>query len=755
MPATNSKNGAWAKRWRAAFLVLQRNRLVVLALCCLSAVWWADVPSISGAFVFIVSVVLAASIFRWRFVFFVALAILCATMHHRRVVRESNLHEALLQKSSVEGVFYIQTPPRKSSQTWSAFAFVDGKKFEVQGRNPAPSMGTALYGKGFVEPWRKPRNEGEFDHPNWLRRKGVVATIRLQQVVEDPSQTHKLLQWLDGMRLKLRHSITSGLAPESNEAKVILAMVIGEQPGQDDEILSAFRLSGTLHLFSVSGQHVNLVAIILWLVLRILRVPRRYAIGLLIPSIFLYAYVTGASPPAIRAAWMATVFLAAFWFQRKPNLLAALSIVMLFALFLDSHLIFLAGVQLSYGVVAAISIGLSLCNHRIQRWSLMDDYLPRELYTSWQERWVSFKRGTAQSLAASSSACLGSAPLSILHFGMITPISVLANLLMTPFVGMILGLALLSVTLNPIFPSAVMVINRLNGLVARICIGISEVCADIPGAHRQYSFNQPPHDTIRIFDLPRGGAATMLQLKNADLLLDTGSIRDKKTLIASLAYFGCSPDCFLLSHAEAGHVGSAENLLSKLPVQQIISPVAESRAASFRRLVSAANSRQVPLLLAQPTVLSLSDQVKCRFIPTPGCSDKRLIADDRVCLHLLDFHGFTILFAHDASPSDLRDLWPTFSPPIDVLVLGRHELFSWPIDSWPVNPPRVVIASHADFPSSERLPVAWSQQLESQGIHVLSQNDTGMVSIHVNQQSELCLRGFLAKEWKLSRRLHD
>ena len=56
---------------------------------------------------------------------------------------------------------------------------------------------------------------------------------------------------------------------------------------------------------------------------------------------------------------MAAVFLGAFVFRRRPDALNSLGAVLLATLLWDGRLLFQTGVQLSYGVVAAIIIGAS------------------------------------------------------------------------------------------------------------------------------------------------------------------------------------------------------------------------------------------------------------------------------------------------------------------------------------------------------------------------------------------------------------
>ncbi len=52
-------------------------------------------------------------------------------------------------------------------------------------------------------------------------------------------------------------------------------MTLGSRSDTRDEIIDSFRTSGTLHIFAVSGLHVGLIGIILWLLLTPLPIDRR------------------------------------------------------------------------------------------------------------------------------------------------------------------------------------------------------------------------------------------------------------------------------------------------------------------------------------------------------------------------------------------------------------------------------------------------------------------------------------------------
>ena len=160
--------------------------------------------------------------------------------------------------------------------------------------------------------------------------------------------------------------------------------------------------------------------------------------SVLLPLIFGYSWITGNSAPAVRSAWMAAVFLGAFVFRRRPDLLNALGAVLLAAMLWDGRLLFQPGVQLSYGVVAAIAVGTAWAAKTFAWMAVPELYLPTQLMSRWQTFWLRLRQKTAQSLSVSLAAGVGSAPLTAFHFGLVTPVSVLAGLVLVPLVFVLL-----------------------------------------------------------------------------------------------------------------------------------------------------------------------------------------------------------------------------------------------------------------------------------------------------------------------------
>ena len=613
-----------------------------------------------------------------------------------------------------------------------------------EGRGEAPVAGAVVAARGNFGPLPVPRNPGEFDWGAWLTNLGVAAVFqaRWQETVTTG--------WWAELGAKIRHGfrdrMTAGLANDSEEAIVIRAVGIGETPPDADMLIAAFRNSGTLHVFSVSGLHVTMVGSIGWFVLGWLGVPRRRAVFALLPLVFGYSWITGNSPPSVRAAWMAAVFLGAFVFRRRPDLLNALGAVLLGTLLWDGRLLFQAGVQLSYGVVAAIAVGMSWTT-RIFAWMAQPEmYLPRHLMTRWQSGWFKLRRHTAQSLSVSLAATVGSAPLTAYHFALVAPVSVLANLVLVPLVFVMLAVGLAAVAVSPVFPALTCGVNRLNGWVARATVGSAALCAAIPGGHFHVVRDKRPR--LVVYDLGRGaGAACFSGGTGGAVLIDCGSSQGfKRCVMPSLRALGIEPDSVVLSHPDGGHLGGGAAVWQAFPIRQALMPVRLSRSPAYRAWQEDAPKAGIRMNLAtSPGRLDFPDGASLAILYAPEPDAVNVKADDRAAVYRLHWHGWKLLFTSDAGVGTERKMLDHGTDvAADVIIAGRHTSDLTLCDAFlDAVKPRVIIASNSSFPATEKLAPRTVDYWKSRGIQVLDQGVTGAVTVRVDDAGNLRLEGFL------------
>ncbi len=412
------------------------------------------------------------------------------------------------------------------------------------------------------------RNPGGFDRRERLRNEGVVANFRASEMRSE-QWTGPVSQKAAEFKKAFREGIVAGLDENGIEAKTIRAVVLGERARDSLELVESFRKSGTLHVFTVSGLHVAMLGSIVWFLLKWSGVSRRWAIPAIVAVMFGYVWLTGNGPAAVRAAWMGTVLLGAFALRRRMDLLNTLGAVLLVAILLDPRVIRMPGVQLSYGVVAAIGL-LTVFTRKCFEWiAVEENFLPVSETGWWRRNWLVVRRKLADGLAVSTAATLGSTPLTILHFGLLTPVSVIATVVLVPLVYILLSAALASAFINPLWEGASVFINRRNAAVASFCVDTSGFFASLPGASTATRF--PTEDTLIIYDLQFGASAACFAPAGGNaVLLDTGGNYSLRSEVGpSLRRLGIEPDSVILTHPDAGHVGSPALVDEMFPLRQV------------------------------------------------------------------------------------------------------------------------------------------------------------------------------------------
>ena len=127
----------------------------------------------------------------------------------------------------------------------------------------------------------------------------------------------------------------------------------------------------------------------------------------------------------------------------------------------------------------------------------------------------------------SLAAWPGSLLLILWYFHLVTPISLLANLVVVPIAFFVLAIALLSLLSAPLLPWLAVIFNNANWTLATLVIGIVHLFAQIPGGH---FYVERPHwpekllAEITVLDLG-AGAAIHIHTRNADWLFESHPFR--------------------------------------------------------------------------------------------------------------------------------------------------------------------------------------------------------------------------------------
>src|SRR5215470_7055170 len=398
----------------------------------------------------------------------------------------------------VTSVGCVITEPKIASSGFTTFLF-KLRSIEFEGRTEqthavwqvrwkgAPEFGDELKFFGTAEPIAPPRNPGEFDMRAYLARHDVRRMLFARYPEDGTLIRHgganPILRAAQASRKWMQNALCRGLDDAPEVKSFISGIVLGIRHDSPEDIEESFQQTGTIHLFAVAGLHVGIVAALLWVLATIARLPRKRAAAFIIPSLFFYAAVTGLHIPALRAAVMASILVGAYFFERKAFLPNSLAAAAFFILCWNTNELFSTGFQLSFAVVGAIVLFADPLFRLFQRRVAPDPFLPQSLLSG-PRRWMHATyewlcRGASVSLAA----WIGSLPLILWYFHLVTPISLLANLVVVPTAFFVLAVALLSLMTTPPVPWVALVFNNANWTLATLVIGIVHLFAQIPGGH--------------------------------------------------------------------------------------------------------------------------------------------------------------------------------------------------------------------------------------------------------------------------------
>jgi competence protein ComEC len=306
-----------------------------------------------------------------------------------------------------------------------------------------------------------------------------------------------------------------GLEDDPRIADFLAGMLIGYREEIPLDIEQDFRRTGTLHVFAVSGQNIAELMVVVIVLLQLCGFVRWRWAWTLAPVVLLYCLLTGAPASAVRATVMAMGVLLAWKLGRPLNALGCWSLALIAMLLWNPIILLDPGAQLSFGVV----LGLVLLGPPIMRLLeapfARDPFLPRDLLTAAQAREEKFWHYAAALLGATIAATLVSEPITAVDFHQVTPISVLANLIVVPAAGLITVVGTLGVTFSFITTLWAALINNSNWLFARLLIALVAFLARQPGA----SLNVPD---IRTLNSPLPSFVIAPVQDSACLLLRTG-----------------------------------------------------------------------------------------------------------------------------------------------------------------------------------------------------------------------------------------
>ena len=327
----------------------------------------------------------------------------------------------------------IMMPSRRIRVVWR------GADLTVHQGDRIMFQGTLHRPRGFLNP-------AGFDYAAYIERQGIdlVTTVsgpHAITLIEKPLNGRWIF-WsqIDQWRATIRQAAVHTLRQPA--LGIFLGMIIGERGYLEQDMQEWFMITGTVHLLSISGSHLGLVAVvcfwtvkrtILWLpptfVLAVSRkiTPSKVAILFTWPAVALYAVLAGAELATIRSLIMITLGMVAVWLGHERHLGHAMAAALLIIVLHDPRAIFDISFQLSFlSVLAIIGMMLNIRSGEAEE---------RDLHRNLQYR---VRMHVLGALLMSGAVTLVTLPLVAFYFNQVPWMGIMTNLVAVPFTGFVL-----------------------------------------------------------------------------------------------------------------------------------------------------------------------------------------------------------------------------------------------------------------------------------------------------------------------------
>lgn len=269
-----------------------------------------------------------------------------------------------------------------------------------------------------------PLNPNQFDYSKYLKQRYIYHQIYVNQ--DEISNLRQLSPSIFGIADKLRSKIVSSLENHSigeAELSIIKALLLGQRQDIDNSLYNDYSKAGAVHILAVSGLHVGIITLLLlWLFNPLKRLKNgTIAIAILtITALWAFAVIAGLTSSVTRAVTMFSIITIVHLLQKTTNTYNTLAISAIIILLCKPLAILDVGFQMSYLAVIAILTFYPL------------------LHKLWRPRyWII--RYPWRIFSVSLAAQIGVAPISIYYFNQFPGLFFISNLVIIPFLGVILG----------------------------------------------------------------------------------------------------------------------------------------------------------------------------------------------------------------------------------------------------------------------------------------------------------------------------
>ncbi|MDR0766338.1 MAG: ComEC family competence protein [Odoribacteraceae bacterium] len=287
---------------------------------------------------------------------------------------------------------------------------------QVNDTLPPPVVGDLLVFPARLYPLKQAVDVHEFDYDQYLKQLDIHFRAVPTSAIERAGHVRGVYSTCQEARTFLNRKLDATVRDTTTRA-LLGALCLGDRSLVSPRTRALFSESGTIHLLAVSGLHVGIIYVMLHFLLGLVHVRGRVRLACILPALWIFAGITGFSPPTVRAATLIGFVIVGRLLERDYNALNGLCASAFFTLLVSPHLLYSVSFQMSYTAYTGIILVLPV------------------LRVKWKNRLIA--RGYAL-FALSVAAQIGTLPLVAYYFHSINLNSVLVNIVAVPLASFLL-----------------------------------------------------------------------------------------------------------------------------------------------------------------------------------------------------------------------------------------------------------------------------------------------------------------------------
>ena len=507
---------------------------------------------------------------------------------------------------------------------------------------PTARIGDKISAGGNLKLLTNYNNPGQIDTVTRMKANGITARmsaskqgISVEEV--DGGLWTKFLRIVAAIREHYRESMATVMSAE--DAAAIFAMLFGGYAGLNPELVEDFQTTGIVHILSVSGSHMSLVAMVTaWLCL-LLRLPKKltFVIGFFI--IGTYAILSGLLPQVLRSATMGTLVFFAKTLDAEAEGARLLTLTALVMLINQPLLLFDISFQLSFTATAGLM------------------YLSEGLRNSMERLPKIFSEPISMTIAAQAAGL----PVIVWYFNQISLSSILANVFVMPLLQIVIIGGLLGGIIAAFIPIIGKIFFAGEALIFGAGAELNKVFANLPLSAVQVptlgllagffyyaalilrrpiillpiifllaiNIFKTGDVEVSFVDVGQGDCAVVVTPHRKCLIFDTGGVRERmfdiggRVVVPYLKHENIREvDKIFLTHVHEDHSGGAGAVIKKLPVGEIIT--AGEPRSEYAEVFGMAESYLPPMRAGHAGEIFSVDgvQVEILFAPSFGTGNE-------------------------------------------------------------------------------------------------------------------------------------